>query len=463
MRTRFFNHDLSAAAALCLSLILVVAGCSESDTIELDEKTMAELATLPGLRQSTRAELREHYQQLEAEGATPLGMRRPPLPEEENAAAIFADLFAKSFLKHQFEKSAELMPGDDFSISDDHLQRIQLFRRQLEPQRAKAATALDRPKSDFGIDHALGWYADPTYLQAVTLYVRLEAFLAAERLDQNNLTAAMKANTRMFRVAELLSFERDVNARMFAVGLRDEALTVMAAVLRHNAVDSATARHYYHLLENQLVRWPNDASAWIGDRAVVLVSYEAVRQGLFHTLLTPDELPAMLLNHNSKNLNADAAQGVDNDELFYLDEMRTIIDSCNAGTGNQRRSVPFYRRRDVFARMLQSQQRKTDAGEYPLVAAELFLPHIEGEHRMQAVDRARVEMWCLALATSLGQPPPDYKTNPVSGEPYHVSVEPRDVVVLESKQVTPESASEVIVVPRFDARASRKDRRYQTR
>jgi len=444
----------------CALLLAVFAGCGDSNSVVLDDESLAEFAKLPGLQKSTLEELRHHYQLLETEKATPLQLKKPAVPIEQNIAAVFVDLFPKNFLPQQLETSDELFPRPKFAPDKALLEQIQLFRRRLEPKRAQVVVALDREHCDFGLDHAQSWYADYSILNAVTLYVRLEAFLAAERLEANDLTAASGALKRMFRVIELLSFEKGARARLLAANLRVDALSVLSATLTHVAADASLAREYYHLLENQLTSWPNDADAWIGDRARDLVAYEVIRNGLLLNLLSEAEIRKLVINHSSRKIHEIAAAGADKDELFYLEEMRRIIHSCNEGEGSERRPVPYYRRKGVFVDLVRAQQEWIDADEFPFAAAELFLPQVQQGHSMQASDRARVEMWAIGLSTALGYRENTYKLNPLHGQEYHVTVETHNVVVLDSAT---QLAKQVVVVPRFDTQISGKSRRTGAR
>jgi len=463
---RTYQTILRQARPLAIVLVVTTAfaGCSEEQSIDLTPETLEKFAALEGMQQSTSEPLRRHYDLLVAEKTTPLDLRKPALTPEQNVAAVFDALFSKSFLSQQLEKSAEMFPRPRFDVDTKLLERIILFRRRLEPQRSKVAAALSRPQCDFGLDPARGWYADASILDAATVYVRLEAFLAAERLSENDLAAAADAVKRMFHMVGLLSNEMDVRARLLAGNLREEALSVLSATLHHMAADETTAREFYHVIENQLAHWPNDADAWIGDRARNLVSYEAVRKEALFTLLTEPELRRMMLNHRSKNLNATAAEGADSDQLFYLDEMQKILASCNKEEAEGRQPVPYFMRRHFFVDLVKAQQRKIEAGEFPLVAAEMFLPHMQQGHALQAADRARTEMWSLALAISLDMPPTKYELSPVSGQKYHVAAEPRNVVVTaygneDSSGNQSTAWSEAVVVPRFVNAAKRSARR----
>ena len=101
----------------------------------------------------------------------------------------------------------------------------------------------------------------------------------------------------------------------------------------------------------------------------------------------------------------------DIDQEFYLNAMRTLIDSC---------SQPFYVRLRTLNRVaddLQSLQGKQD---YPALSM-LFLSGIREAMQIQARDKTLVEAWFLALASSLKRPVREGSVDPVRGKPYIIT------------------------------------------
>ncbi|REJ66736.1 MAG: hypothetical protein DWQ31_13545 [Planctomycetota bacterium] len=435
------------AAALC--------GCQSETQFELTDESIEEMATLPGLRLSTDERLRHHYDLLQAEGTTPLQLRRDVPPEEDNVAAVFAGLFAPNFLPGKVAESHELFPRPAFEFDDVRLRKAKFFLRGLDDERAEVSRALDRPVCDFGLDPARGWYTDWSILQAVTLYIRLEAFFAAVRLDEDDLTAAGAAIARMLRMVEYLSRERDLQSRLLAADLRKESLAVLASFVAHPLVEDAHLRTFANLLQNQLARWPDEADAWHGERARALVAYEAVRRGFLFTMLTETEQRELMMSREGRRANVEARRNADADELFYLDQMRTIINRLHDVDGPNKVPVPYYRRQDVFRDFAKARQQKLDAGEYPFVAARLFLRDLQENHALVALDRARVEMWTIGLAASAGLPPPEYQTNPANGAPYQVHVESHQAIVSGANGEGDLTDENVVIVPRLNTREGR--------
>lgn len=186
------------------------------------------------------------------------------------------------------------------------------------------------------------------------------------------------------------------------------------------------------MVRRHLENWPSDAAAWVGDRAMVLHSYEMIRAGLLAHLLTKEELISFARNDSLNDLGPAIRNSVDNDQRYYLAAMRNIIDACRQ---------PYHHRKAVLSALQQDLDAKRDSIGFPLAAAHLFLVDVQQGQELQAQDRALAESWALALAANLD--PPETQLNPVSGRPYLVTREPTRVTVWTGQ---PNDAQ--IVVPR---------------
>jgi hypothetical protein len=165
---------------------------------------------------------------------------------------------------------------------------------------------------------------------------------------------------------------------------------------------------------DQLNTWPDDAGAWIGDRALGMHAYELVRAGLLGELLTEEEIERFEAEKILDQLPAAAMRNVNRDELYYLLAMRKVIEGCKR---------PFFERRSVLAEIADDLQAKRDSLEFPVVAGRILLVDLEGGHAIQAADRARVEAWALALSLAAGDEPSGLEISPLTGKKYLVERE----------------------------------------
>jgi hypothetical protein len=125
---------------------------------------------------------------------------------------------------------------------------------------------------------------------------------------------------------------------------------------------------------------------------------------------------------------------VDNDEMVYLKLMRRLVDACDR---------PYYQRREVLDAIGQELFELRDSTEYPFVADTILLTDVDKAHRLQAVDRARMDAWLLALqAATSNAPPPSPAVNPLTGEPFRLSVAPARIVV---DGIDPGAAERVVI------------------
>jgi hypothetical protein len=148
--------------------------------------------------------------------------------------------------------------------------------------------------------------------------------------------------------------------------------------------------------------------------------YELVRDGRYLSLLSADEIRQLDEQRTARATAQAAARNIDEDQRYYLQAMRQLIDACRQ---------PFCERTTVLENIRGELVAKEQTADYPLVAATLLLADFETAHRRQAEDMARCQAWLIALGTALGQPPPSVPTNPLTGSPYTIERTPLSVTV----------------------------------
>jgi predicted RNA binding protein with dsRBD fold (UPF0201 family) len=349
------------------------------------------------------------------------------IPEEENVAAGLAELFPPKRIKSILDESGKVFPFGEFKLSPSELQKAIRFRRKYELQRRQAREALKRPRCSFGIQYQAGFAADLSFVDVASICARLEAARAAELLAADDLAGAIESLGCIFRLAACLAAEKHATVRLQAALLRTEALGVLQGIVEHPevtkpAVTRPQLGQLYGMVQSQLKAWPSDADAWIGDRALGMHAYELVRAGRLMDLLTGQEVQQFAEEGILEELPKVAQRTVNQDELYYLQTMRKIIDACRR---------PYYERREVFAAIRKDLQQKRNEPEFPVVAGRLLLPEIEKGHAKQARDRAACEVWALALALAAGRRPPDYQVSPLTGNKYEVVNQEGAVIVFD--------------------------------
>jgi hypothetical protein len=409
-------------AAIILAVFAAgLAGCRDGGSAQPPGVPSAEsFGSLPGLRETPDRELQAELARIVDEGGTPEQLAQNSIPPERNVAAGLQRLFLPRRVAATFEESSEIYPQGRFAFNPVRLQRAIEFHKKYDSQHQHAREALARTECSFGICYQDGFEADLGFVDVVRTCGRLEAFRAAEAIEQDDLLSAIEALGYMLRLAACLAAEKHVTCRSEGAFLRAEALAVLAAIVEHGSLAREHLAALSARLDEQLSRWPPDADAWIGDRALGMHAYEVVRAGRLVELLTPAEIDEFKREGILKDLPVAAQRTVNQDEIYYLRAMREIIDGC---------SRPFYARTEAFAAIRQDLQEKRNSPEFPIVAARLLLVAIENGQAIQAQDRAACEAWALALALAAGRQRSTSAVNPLTGQPYQVAREQGVVLV----------------------------------
>ena len=415
----------------------IVCGCRDSQSTAEMHDMLRDYGRLPGLRQTTHDGLRDELARIEEESATPEQLMSGGIPDNNNVAVALSELFAERKLSTILERSTEIYPPDGFRFDPLRLQRAADFvnrhRRQLDNLRR----ALKRNQCDLRLDHLKGYAADTSFIELVRICGRLEAFHVAELLAAGKRAEAIHSLSSMLTLARWLGAEKHAVARLQAAFLRSEAWDVLSAVAEHRETTDETIVQLEQLVSDHLAVWPDDRDAWVGDRALGMHAYEMIRAGHLQSLLTVDELKMFSDEGIGGELAVAVHRHLDEDQMYYLSTMRRLIDGCRR---------PYYERKQLFEQLRSDLQQRSGRSDYPFIAARLLLIDVERGHQIQAQDRALAEGWAVALALAVGHDAP-FTLNPLTGRPYHVSVEETRVVVSDTAAIGSDGDRR-LVVPR---------------
>jgi hypothetical protein len=398
-----------------------IAGCRARQPEEANQPAGPEAyGSLPGLKSTPKLNLRDELARIVEDNGTPEQLSRKTVADEDNAAVALAELFPAGQVKVLLDESAAIFPAREFTFDPIRLQKAINFRVKYEPQRQRARQAMERPKCEFGIRFTQGFYADLTFVDVARLCARLEAFNAAESLADGAAPRAIDSFEAMMRLAAVLAREKHPVPRMEAAYLRTEAFGALQAIARSEKIGRPDIERLSQIIESQLAAWPNDADAWIGDRALGLHAFEMIRDGQLARLATDKEVERFRKENILAEMGDAAKRAADQDEFYYLQAMRGIIECCNE---------PFPDRTAEFDAIDADLRKKQDTAEYPLVAARLLLPGIRKGHEVQARDLANWRAWAFALALSLGRDADSFQSNPFTGGEYRKAADNGIVIV----------------------------------
>ncbi|MEQ8788163.1 MAG: hypothetical protein RIC55_17780 [Pirellulaceae bacterium] len=431
-----FTAPLLVAPLLVAPLLVVVGGCARGTDERAAAAAVRRYAELPGLAATHHKGLRDELARLLSEQTTPrqLDAARSPKtaavgPDSAPAKAQEPDHkrieWSRFFRPQTLTMAASRIDAAFPASGDSSLTPIQLasaisLRSSYDPQRRRFDRLIDAP--DFHPPWLIseGIAADTSFVEVARLCGRLEGLLAIELQHKGQLDLAVESVGRMLSVASLLAAQPHVVSRITAVYVRADALSVLSLIMRNAACEPSQRRQAMNRIAAELERWPRDGDAWIGDRAVGLQIYEMVRDGLLTSVLSDDEKLRIRRAGSLAELEDAVLAGIDADEMYYLGAMRRLIAAS---------SQPYHQRRKFLEALRVELIELQASTQYPFVADTMLLADFERGHRLQAVDRARMDGWLLALKAATGSTPPTPSLNLLTGEPFRLSVEPSLIVV----------------------------------
>ncbi|MEM9184885.1 MAG: hypothetical protein AAGB00_00140 [Planctomycetota bacterium] len=413
---------------LLLTPLLLVAGCAG------DDPTVAirDMAALPAASATGSTALRGEVDRIEQAGHTPLGLM-PPLPDPgDNGAAIFSNAMGDALRKQMVTKLLALTPKERFEFDIVQLEKVRKAMQTGWSIRQQLDKADAAPAFAFQVAYDLGFFGKMRFLDDAAVACRLHALAAAPALANGEIETALDELELAMRWADRLAQVKRVEARLLAAQLRGMCLSIVESMAGAEAgrpgsllpprftPQLADTERMYALVRRSLADWPDDAGPLIGDRAVVMHSYEAIRQGMFDRLVTVAERAQLQRLGRLDRMTRMPPAEIDADELAYLEAMAKLI--AMAGR-------PHYERASAVQEALAPfEPGGANADRAPL-AAQLFLPGLGYAVREMARDRAVCEGWAIALAAAGGLDLPPFKVNPATGVEYEVERTPDRLIV----------------------------------
>ncbi|MGL4512574.1 MAG: hypothetical protein ACRCT8_05740 [Lacipirellulaceae bacterium] len=395
-----------AVAALALA---VVVGCGDRRSFE---ERIRDYGALPGATATTDPELRSLLGAVAAQGGLPESLRRRDPSDSSNAAEALAQLFddklrwvlATPVEKHVADELGGRLARDAQGAHSENVTALLARHAEL---RDALRVAADLPRCSFPLDPTLGHFAKQRHLDDAAIAARIALLEATDAARREKPHEAYDPVARALRWAHWLSREPQVEARVLAVKLRDEAFRAAGLLFASGTFGRPEAEALYAVLRDQLANWPSDRRMLLVDRAVTLHAYEAVRDGQANRVLTIGERARLDRAGKLEPLVSAGGADFDRDAANYLRGMNRLLDAADGG--------PF------FERLAELDKARGEASRPPdLLAARIFLADVPDALRLLARDRARCEAWSIALASAGDFTMPPFRINPTNGRAYDV-------------------------------------------
>ncbi|MEO0529213.1 MAG: hypothetical protein AAF266_01415 [Planctomycetota bacterium] len=394
-----------ASRLFVLAILLVgLLGCRDDLSARitaLSEPTGARESSLPALVSLINA--------VEQERGLPRQLVLPQGPDADNAAAAIADCYSEQLHVRLTPVVAPLLRPD--AANDLRAE----FLAKHELLLSKTAAAMDLPRCQFDVGHEYGFFARMVYLDDVAMACRLRLVAALTAASEKRGPEALNDVLRSLRLAHELSRVRNIDARVQAATLRSESLAIAAALFRSGALGRHEAEQLYGKLRDQLSDWPSDRRMLVGERAVIIHAYEAIRADMLSRLVTLEERRQLDSLGRFEALQSAPPDEIDADQVRYLKAIDQLLDVAER---------PHHGRLDAIDEALSIVNTAPTS-----FAATLFIDDLPEALRRVAEDRASVEAWTITLAAAGNLLTPPFRENSATGEEFTVERGADEIIV----------------------------------
>lgn len=434
----------------CLFLVIfvvVLAGCGRpSPPATAAPKTtreyLARYAELRFTRCTENVLLRDELFRIEAESGLPKQFLMERTHEGNHRAEhALKSITSAAQLNHLDRRLAYVFPQGEFVVAERHIAEIDRLAKDYADLRKE----LDRFSSakDWSLDLRFeeGSLFAAHFVPCIEAAIKLELTLSGLAMRRGEWQKATEGFQRTWRSIEVLAAQPHVESRVLAAKLRTSALKLLESMLGSPSCEVKEVRAFRDLLTQSLIHWPADDRVWRGERARALHFFEMIRDGQVLSLAS-EELQAAIDDHGGpKDFGIWLHSHVDADEVYYLENMRRLIQSCD---------LPFAERDATLSDLQSDLQRLARSDSDPILTRMMLLTDIEEGMRWQASDRVHCEVMLIALDHAVGESAASaaFTRSPLTGREYRVSVLQRIIRVDGDSEVGEYGLA--ISAPRYD-------------
>lgn len=406
-----------------LLLLLLLAGCGgaprAADRPVTTRQFLARYAELQLTRATKNAFLRDELFRIEGEEGLPLQLAAvsPAEPAQKALSAIVA----APQLSYLDRRLALLFPQGKFQIAQRHLPEIERLKSDYSALREELARLAKAPPTiDLHFDE--GTLFTAPFLPCIDAALRLELLCAGADLHADAWPQVVKSFRCAWSGIAFLAAQPHLESRVLAAQRRADALRLLEAMLEAPQCQESDVRDFLSLLNQTLADWPSDDRIWRGERARALHFFEMIRDGQVLSLAN-EELQLAIDDHGgSVDFGRWLYKHVDEDQFFYLETMRRLIDACRS---------PFFERAPLLEELQSELRRLARSDRDPLLSRVMLLGDIEPAMQWQASDRMHCEVMQIALQRSLGEGEATQQSrrSPLTGRAYRVAALQRQIRV----------------------------------
>jgi len=433
---------LRACRMTAILIFLATLGCGKTTSQEqyaLDAEP-AEFGELRLTRTINESELSEAIRRLEAEQMLPRQLDESWLSSRSAAdQATMEQILERpgpDRARRDLETSELWFSGTRLGIDTGNYDVAVALAQRWAPFAAPGRPLWSGPRAPFPNQTAKGFLEDVRWVDTAKMLGRGELLAGWLALRDGDLDKAGDAITSALDLSRCLGQVPSVYVRRVAGELRRETFLVLAQWLRTPGLTRAQLEKLSASVEQLADDWPSDRTAWEADRARGLQFYEMIRAGRFHSLLTDQEFRELTEASKLASRTRAIERGLNADQLFYLRRMADVIQAAQN---------PYHERRSTLDELAMQIDLLAATPDDPLVARTFLLVDLHPQQVLAATDLATTLAWRQAVLGALGKTPQGI-TNPLTGQPLEMNVEPTRVVI-SAGSVGPNSPE--IVVPRL--------------
>jgi hypothetical protein len=220
---------------------------------------------------------------------------RAVVPDDENSALRVTEmvkLLPDQWIDDKLEGEVESLPPE-IQMTPAQLDRVQQALDKVRPASEIMRTLADLPRGRFPIVYSAGSRSDIS-IAPLRNAIRLPRLDAYVRLQKGDIQGAIDACRSAHSIARAIGDEPTILPQLVRTSLVAVASTTVKRILAQSEPDDAqlgTIQKYLEIEEKH----PYWSIAWRGERALQIVSIEAMAKGEFIPLDEPDKtLPAWL-------------------------------------------------------------------------------------------------------------------------------------------------------------------------